>query len=179
MKIGALDLSTHTGHAAGASDGEPVYGTLHLPKTGDDIGAFLLPFNQWIRDWIAVHALELIVFEAPLLTRGKTTPSTARKLMGLATFTEFVCADLSIRCSETNISSVKLFFAGSGRADKSDMMHVARKYGWSPRDDNQGDALGIWASAVHSYVPGHAHRFSLGPIGAKAPVMFGERAEAT
>jgi crossover junction endodeoxyribonuclease RuvC len=181
MKIGALDLSTHTGWAFGPSDGEPAFGTLDLPKTGDDVGRFILAFDEWIRAMVAVETPEVLVFEAPIMTRGKTTLATARKLMGLASHVEFVCAQLSIRCSESNIGSIKLFFAGSGRADKSDMISVAHRYGWKARNDNEADALGLWASSVHHYAPAHARRFSLGPMGAKPRAdtpagWFGERA---
>lgn len=168
MKIGALDLSTHTGWAFGHSDAEPSFGTLHLPSTGDDVGRFIAVYDEWLRAMLAVEAPDVVVFEAPLLTRGKTTLATARKLIGLATHTEFVCWQLRTRCSESNISSIKLFFAGNGRADKDDMMAVARRYGWIARNDNEADSLGLWASAVHHYAPAHAARFCMGLMGARA-----------
>lgn len=168
MKIGALDLSTHTGWAFGWSDGEPSFGTLDLPKTGDDIGRFIASYDEWLRAMLAVECPDVVVFEAPLLTRGKTTIATARKLIGLATHTELVCWQLRTRCSESNIGSIKLFFAGSGRAEKDDMKAVARRYGWNVKDDNQADALGLWASAVHHYAPAHATRFRMGLMGARA-----------
>jgi crossover junction endodeoxyribonuclease RuvC len=178
MRILTLDLSGSTGWSCGDSDGEPRYGTLTLPKTGDDVGRYLLAFDEWFRAMLAVEHPAVVVFEAPIYREGKTAIATARKLMGLASHTEYVCALLSVRCSETHIGTIKAFFAGHGRAEKADMMATARLYGWAPRNDHEADALGIWASAVHHYCPQHAARFRMGRMGAqpKSPVLFGERA---
>ena len=48
MRILAIDLSSHTGFAIGDTDGEPRCGTLELPKTGEDVGTFLLAFD-WLQ----------------------------------------------------------------------------------------------------------------------------------
>lgn len=165
-KILALDLATRVGWACGAPDGEPLYGTKVLPSTGEDIGRFADAYNTWLLDMITLEGPALIVFEAPVLP-CKTTPATARKLMGLAWHTEFVCRLREVRCSEHHLQSVKKFFAGSGRAEKDDMMAAARRQGWDPKDDNAADALGLWACAVHEKAPRHAARFQLGALGSR------------
>lgn len=168
MRILAIDLSSHTGFAIGDTDGEPRCGTLELPKTGEDVGTFLLAFDCWIRDIVALEKPTVICFEAPILMAGKTSLATARKLMGLASHTEFVAADLHITCREANIMTVKAFFAGTGRASKDDMIAAARRYGWTPRNDNEADALAVWSYSSHTMAPQHSARFRMGVMGARA-----------
>lgn len=166
-KILALDLATKVGWACGRPGEEPGYGTKVLPSTGEDIGRFAEAFNEWLLDMITLEDPGLVVFEAPILA-GTTQAATARKLMGLAWHTEFVCRLRDVRCAEHHLQSVKKFFAGNGRADKAAMIAAAQRQGWSPKDDNASDALGLWACAVHQKCPQHAQRFMLGALGGRA-----------
>ena len=162
-KILALDLATSIGFACGAPDSEPAYGTKVLPSTGEDIGRFAYAYNEWLTDMLTIEDPVLVVFEAPILA-GKTNPSTTRKLMGLAWHTEFVCNVRQVRYMEHHLQSVKKFFAGSGRADKADMMAAARRQGWNPKSFDAADALGLWACAVHEKAPQFAERFKTGAL---------------
>ncbi len=162
-KILFLDLATRCGWCCGAPDQTPRYGTKVLPSTGEDIGRFAYAYNEWLLDMITLENPGLVVFEAPILA-GKTTPATARKLMGLAWHTEFVCNLRQIRCAEDHLQSIKKFFAGNGRAEKEDMIAAARRLGFDPKDDNQADAIGGWCHTVHERAPQHAGRFKLGAL---------------
>lgn len=162
-KILALDLATKCGWACGSPDGEPTYGTKVLPSTGEDIGRFADAFNTWLLDMLTLESPAVVVFEAPVLS-GTTSLATARKLYGLAWHTEFCCRLRQVRVCEHHLQSVKKFFAGSGRADKADMIAAARRQGWDPKDDNAADALGLWACAVHQFAPRHAERFKMGAL---------------
>lgn len=162
-KILALDLATRLGWACGAPDSEPTYGTKVLPSTGEDIGRFAYAYNEWLTDTLTLEDPALVVFEAPILA-GKTTPSTARKLMGLAWHTEFVCNIRGVRYMEHHLQSVKKFFTGNGRAEKHEMIAAAERQGWHPKDDNAADALGLWACAVHEKAPQFADRFKMGGL---------------
>ena len=153
MRLLALDLATSTGHACGDTAGQPMYGTMRLPSTGDDVGRFLIAFDEWLRAMIAVENVETIVFEAPVLTRGRTSIQTARKLMALATHTEFVAVSLRIACREASIQSVKKFWTNDGRAEKEAMMKMARIYGYAPHDDNACDALALFFYAAQLLDP--------------------------
>lgn len=162
-KILALDLATKVGFAVGAPDAEPVYGTKVLPSTGEDIGRFARACDEWLLDMLTLESPKLVVFEAPIIA-GTTAAATARKLMGLAWHTEYVCHLRQVQVWEHHLQSVKKFFAGSGRADKRDMIAAAERQGWHPKDDNAADALGLWACAVHAKAPRHAERFKLGTL---------------
>lgn len=141
MMILALDLSTHTGWAAGPLGGRPSFGTHHLPKTGDDIGRMLVAYEDWLRAMVADVRPTHVFFEAPILSQRTMT---ARKLMGLASETERLCHRLGLPVREVNLMTVKKRFTGSGRAEKARMIEEARRRGWDVKDDNQADALAIW-----------------------------------
>jgi len=164
-KLLALDLSTNTGFAYGSPAGEPIFGTKKLPSTGDDIGRFSDAFVQWLDDLITLEGFDFMVFESPILSAGKTSAVTARKLMGLAVLTELVAFRRHIPCREGNLMTVKKFFAGSGRASKQDMINAAAKYGWYVRTDDEADALGLWAWSVTRLT--NVRRFDMGMLGAE------------
>jgi Holliday junction resolvasome RuvABC endonuclease subunit len=166
-KIAFLDLATNIGWASGPPDGDPLFGTKTLPSTGNDIGRFARAFDEWLNDFITVEQPALLAFEAPILTSGKTHFATARKLTGLAWHTEFVCGRREVHYFEANLSSMKKDFAGHGRADKDDMIAVARRYGWNVRTEHEADACGGWAFTVKQKAPAFAARFAAGPMGAR------------
>lgn len=146
----ALDLATNTGWCIAPPTAEaPRFGTLTLPSTGKDIGLFLKKYDEWLNAMLCADDVGLIVFEAPILPRGATNPSTARKLMGLASHTEFVANNRSVMCVEANLMTVKKFFTGHGHADKSSMIATAEANGWAVRNDNEADACAVWAFAVN------------------------------
>ncbi len=169
MKFLALDLSSKTGWAVGEHDAQPTFGSYALPKTGEDVGRFVAAFDEWLRAMIALESPEYVAFESPLMIGGgATTISTTRKLMGLASHTEFVLYGSGIICRELNVSTIKKFWAGSGRAKKPDMIAAARRHGFQVRTDDEADALGAWCFTVHARYPDQRHRWSAGQLGAHA-----------
>lgn len=167
----SLDLSSSTGWAAGRPDGCPRFGTQRFP-TGSDLGRTLDEFDLWLTAFLQVEAPAALAFEAPILTSGKTSLATARMLYSLAGLTELLCRRAQVRCFEVNLMTARKFFVGSGHAKKEDVIAAARRHGWSVKDDNQADALGVWAFAVHTLSPKHAARFALGQLGGR-PIETG------
>lgn len=162
-----LDLATKTGWACGSSAGDPHFGTHVLPSTGEDIGRFVVAFDTFLNDLIAFYKPDYVAFEAPIHGGARTGFGTARKLLALASHTEFVCRKRSVRCEEAHLMTVKKQFAGSGRADKQDMIHIAKRYGWNVKSDHEADALAGFVLAVCKHAPQHAKRFLSGPLGAR------------
>ena len=147
----------------------PTFGTWHLAKTGEDVGRFIGSYDDQLNAAIDLERPDRLVFEAPLmLGGGDTNITTTRKLMGLASHTEFVCHRRGIVCREANVSTVKKFWAGTGRAKKPEMIAAARRWGHAVRDDNQADALGLWSYQVHAIYPDQRHRWAAGQLGAAA-----------
>lgn len=167
MKLLALDLATRVGWACGAPNENVRFGTHVLPSTGGEIGPFADAFGQWLRSKIESEKPELIVFEAPILTSGLTAIATARKLMGLAYHTELIAFDHQLRVRESNLMTVKKFFAGSGKATKQDMVAAARRHGWDVDNDDEADALALWSHTIDRMVPGGFPKMRLGLLGAR------------
>jgi Holliday junction resolvasome RuvABC endonuclease subunit len=138
-----LDLATRaTGWTVGdVGSTSPSFGTFNMPPTGEDIGLMLCLYEDWLRAKIDLHRPTKVVFEAPILSQRTMT---ARKLMGLAGETERVCRRLGVPCEEVSLSSVKLFFAGHGHAEKKHMIARAHDLGWEVQNDNEADGCGIW-----------------------------------
>lgn len=150
--IMALDLGGVTGWACARPGAEPVSGSHRIPGDRGD-GFYFDHYSQWLADMLTVHAPRLLVYEAPVLTHGKTSIQTAFRLMGLAAITEAVAHRREIRRVETaNNATVKKHVTGNGRAEKIDMLEAMRRRGWEPRDEHAADALGVllYAEAKHA-----------------------------
>ena len=148
----ALDLATRAGWALW-KPGEPVrHGIWAGPQTGDDVGRFIMAFEDWLQPFLAAEQPSWVVFEAPILTAGKTTPATARKLMSIAAVCEVVCRRGGVMYRQANNKAVRKHFIGHGnlRSDESKRrtLEVCRAKGWAPRDHNAADALALLDYAV-------------------------------
>jgi crossover junction endodeoxyribonuclease RuvC len=166
MRLLSLDLATKSGFCVGNTPDVERFGTHVLPSSGEDVGKFLSSFDKWLREFLFAERVTFVCFEAPVLPR-RTTVATVRKLMAIAGLTEMICAQIGLSCREANLSTVKKFWTGDGRADKAAMMKMARVYGFEPADDNQADALALFHYAGHILAP-KGSRAALGPLGASA-----------
>lgn len=152
--IMTLDLATKTGWACSRESGVPAYGVRRIGRPQCSDGEFFCDFFGWLSDMIVVEAPRAMIFEAPILTAGKTSVQTARRLMGLAVFAEMLGTKNGIpRVFEANNSTVRKFFTGNGRAQKEDVVRECQRRGWAPQDDNAADALAILAYAQHCFGP--------------------------
>lgn len=167
-RIIALDLSSAcTGIAYDGPDGaRPVSSSYRLPRAGaaGDYGLGYAAFRAYLACRVERAKPVLIAFEAPLQVIGahassrRTNQATVRILFGLAAITEEVAGAFGIACAEVNIATIKKHFAGHGRADKRDIIARCRQLGWEPRNDNEADAMALWAYAKALREPGWSPR---------------------
>lgn len=156
-----------------------------MPDTGDDVGTFLLFHRKKLELLIERIVPTQIVMEAPILPPAKydsvkrrvvqfTTLATTRKLQGLAGITEMVAVEKGIPICEVGGSTVKKELGGSGKADKADMMAVARKVGLAPKVHDEADAFGVWIVAVRYFAKKHSPYWDrkLYGVAARAPSML-------
>lgn len=110
----------------------------------------------------------IIVFEAPILPGARFDPvknrmvqqtniATTRKLQGLAFVTEMVARQRNCLAEECSLSTVKKEVGGGGKADKADMMAVAKKCGLNPPTHDAADAFGVWILAMRAYARQYQH----------------------
>lgn len=166
-----LDLGQKTGFCAGRGDSLPTVGTIYLPSTGDDCGAYGVAARTELHKIIARFCPDVVIFEAPVLP-ATTTVSTTRKLQGLAMMVEVVCTDLGVICKEEFLQSVKKTMTGSGNASKQMMVNAARRMGLNPKTYNvtnrkgereeasdEADAAGIWLCGLGEYASRYLHQW--------------------
>lgn len=153
-----LDLATCTGFCVGTPDQRPTLGHKRLRSTGEDVGSFLIEWDEWLSAKVAEVEPSVIVMEAPILA-GSATPHVTRKLHALAGITEMVAVRANIECCEVYPVTVKKALTGSGRADKDQMLAACRTYGFTPVVSDEADAFGIWLHAVRLRHPSHAWRW--------------------
>jgi crossover junction endodeoxyribonuclease RuvC len=148
----ALDLATNFGYARLAA-GEIKYGSYRLPSTGEDVGRFLVAYEEALRGLFA-PGCDLIIFEAPWVG-PQTHQNTARKLLCLAGVTEMVATRLEIACREENNATVRKFFIGKGNGKRDELKRLTidacRARGWNPLDDDAADALALLDYAMNLY----------------------------
>lgn len=157
VRILGLDLATRTGFCHGKPDECPTLGHHCLPKTGEDVGAFLGAAEKWLTGLLVTVVPGIVCFESPILPQ-QTSLATTRKLHGLAGMLELVCLRAAVECAEVQPSIVKKVLTGSGKAKKPDMMKAARAMGFDPKVDDEADALGVWLAVVRMRHPQHAGR---------------------
>lgn len=163
-RILALDLATCTGFACGSlREGVVEHGSHTLPKTGANVGLFLVFFRKFLTDTIIRLAPGALIYESPILFGMKSNITTLRKLYCLGGMTEVVAQDLNLDCTEENVETITTHFLGKGkgvprRGDERKRATVARcvERGWDPGDHNAADALALLDLALSLKSPGHA-----------------------
>jgi hypothetical protein len=159
-----LDLATQTGFAYGRPDTTPHCGTVRAPSSGKDLGAFASFYMNYFRNLVyslqarsVDHEEIIFCYEAPLLPE-KTTIETTRKLHGLGLLLEGIVAEAEdetpgkFKIFECYLGTIKKELAGSGKAEKADMVFAARRAGISLPEgaeaQDAADALGAWLVAI-------------------------------
>lgn len=148
-----FDISIkNTGWASGPIDGDPVCGSFSMDIKSQDLGKLSWTFSKHVSDLMTLFNPNNVVFEAPIL-QGKGQDA-ARALINLAGDVERICYGIGgIRPSDVHNQTLKLFFAGSGHASKGDMIARCSDFGWSPKNDDEADALALWLYGVNHFYP--------------------------
>jgi len=138
--------SLKTGFAVWVPGSPPLLGRNTLPNTGEDIGLFLAKFERWFDDMCIMHKINIAAFEVPWVG-AKTNQNTARKLMSLAGFIEYLCTKRDIYCTEAVVRDWRRHFIGSGNlkrelAQRRTMDECVAR-GIEPRNQDEADAFGI------------------------------------
>lgn len=160
-KVLALDLSTTCGAAFDGPNGKPQFSTNkgRMPEDSRNFGPLFCAHAQWMRDLIALQRPDVISVESPWVPLGNrkldengdpvggrpTSIPIVLCLIGLWAVATTVAQAHGIPCNRREVSTVRKFFTGSGRAKKKDVERRAYLLGWSPRDDHQADAAALWA----------------------------------
>lgn len=162
MRLIYLDLSSNTGWAVGSlTCTRFTSGVLKLPKVrSDDFGAFFCAYEDWLVAAIDEFAPGEIMFEVPIMPK-KTQAVIVYRLNGLACLTETVAhrSRVLVR-SASNWDVIKAFTPEvktpfmKSELRKAAVLRECRRRGFTPADDNEGDAIAGLAYGLSLYQPG-------------------------
>lgn len=107
-------------------------------------------FRDTLLDFIAPHGIRQIVAEDVCVNNHFTD---TRKLSEFRGILLEVCDELNLPEPEfVNVSTLKKFATGSGRADKAMMIAACReRYRYEPVDDNAADACHLYHYYIRKY----------------------------
>jgi hypothetical protein len=166
----ALDPGTSTGWAVGAPGDTPLWGSRDFK--GGSSGEVMGLFRHWLNQRCYELHPTLIVFEAPYIPQAHSkipmNAATLRRLLGIVATVEAVGWELRIPVREATTLEIARFFLGTQRlargAKKAATVEACRRYGWDVSDDNQADALALWAMAECKLAPALSSRRGEGPL---------------
>jgi len=149
----ALDLGTTTGWALQTGDDFITSGTASFNNTRFDGGGMrFLRFRRWLEQLDSdAGPIEAIYFEE---VRRHVATDAAHVYGGLLAVLTAWCEEHLVAYQGVPVGTIKRFMTGKGNADKAMVIDAVRKYGFSPVDDNEADAIAIlfWANATRGGV---------------------------
>lgn len=135
-KVLSLDIATKTGWKTSTASG--VWDL--KPNRGESEGMRVVRFKSKVRELIELEGITLISYERPA-GMHKASIMVASEMIG-------VLKDLAIQkgidLACYSASEIKKFATGKGNANKELMIAAAVKLGFSPKDDNEADAIHLY-----------------------------------
>lgn len=147
----ALDLATVTGFCVGASASRPTYGSVRLE--GRERAARYGALLDWLDDAAKLWRFDALVCEAPMVSGDFAGRDAALLALGLAAHVEFWCWDNAVRqIPSVVVGTARKGVLGKGGFAKGTakpmVLDWCRREGFTPGDDNAGDALVLWHYAT-------------------------------
>lgn len=147
--IMALDLATSLGIATGRVGEKPRAASHRVAPPDTPLGEWLHRYRAWFNDQLSVVEPDLVYYEAPILTQGKTSIQTAEKLISIAGVTAMICYGRGISCHKADSGEACKVFTGTGRygnreEKKRAVMETCRRLGIPVKNDDEADAVAAW-----------------------------------
>jgi crossover junction endodeoxyribonuclease RuvC len=141
----ALDLGTNTGFAILRADGRIESGMERFnSKSGEGPGGRFLRFRRWLLDVKQANPeLARVVYEDVTFI-GVPGAAYAVQLYGgfLAIVLMFI-EHHQLEAKGFGVGTIKKQFAGSGKAQKKDVIDTCKRMGFNPGTDNEADAIAL------------------------------------
>lgn len=146
-----LDISSRcTGVAEGRAGETPRLYGVRFASEHDDYADIFARALRWAADRFSVTKFDAVVLEAPRSPgmHGDTNADTTLKLIGLWAVLASAAKVRGMRYRSVNVNDVREGFIGSrnrpGAIAKAQVVAMCGALGWSPSDDNEGDAGALW-----------------------------------
>lgn len=139
-RILALDIATVTGWRTATASG-----TWNLkPNRGESEGMRVVRFKAKVKELILLEGITVCSYERPAgLHKGSIM--VASEMIGVL---KDLCIGLNVELACYSASEIKKFATGKGNAGKDMMVQSAKDKGFSPRDDNEADAIHLYDLTV-------------------------------
>lgn len=138
----ALDLGTTTGYAVGTPEAH-ISGVWELkPSRWQGGGMRFVKFRQSLNEINAAWPIRLVAYES---VRRHQVTDAAHVYGGLLGILTEWCEANCIPYEGVSVQDIKRSFTGKGNANKDLMIAEARRRGYEPIDDNEADALALFA----------------------------------
>ena len=137
----AIDLGTTAGWMCG-SPGAAVSGSTNL-KEGrfESHGVRFINFRSFLAKMHTAMTINLVVFEE---VRGHRGVTAAHVYGGYLAQLQTWCIDHGIHYRTRTVQEIKKFATGKANASKEEMIEAAKRLGFTPKDDNEADAICLW-----------------------------------
>lgn len=158
--IVGFDISTKsTGYCAGTGACSPETDAWKYEQVEDDLGLLLWLFDHDLTKLFDRVSPTHVLVEAPIMmTRDKLL--TVRKLYSMSAYLELFCRRRGVVCREETVFALKKRLTGSVKADKTEMVRMAKQKlrialpkGAGERD--AADAVAAWLIGLDYYAPQH------------------------
>jgi hypothetical protein len=153
----AIDGASIAGFALGRTGEEPRFGSRRFGGGAPASGEVVARFARFLRATIEREHPDVIAYEAPYFPAGfrngpPANAKTLRRLLGLAEIIDAIAWDYRLLCYQATASEVTAYLTGKGSwggrvNKKAQTVAAAQRWGWAVTDDNQADALAVWAYA--------------------------------
>lgn len=148
VNILAIDIGTTTGWAMRTRDGV-IRSSSHACaiKGLEGRGQRWLKFRALLNE-IDPDGLVNVVYFEQVISHGNNSSHSAHIFGGFLAMLEVWCEMRNIRLIGVGVGVVKKNWTGNGAAKKPEMIAQAVARGFSPKDDNEADALAILSLAL-------------------------------
>lgn len=113
----------------------------------DDYAPYFVAFEEWLTESLTVFNPDVFGFESPIVVphrdgRG-SDENNIRRLIGVVSIAELVCAKRGLRCLEVHNQTSKSFMGLKRGKDKDGMVVAMTALGYDVGDHNQADACAV------------------------------------
>ena len=144
MKILSLDIATKTGWKTRTASGVWDF----KPNRGESEGMRVVRFKHKVKEMINLEDINLIAYERPAGLH-KSSIMVASEMIGVL---KDLCIELNVNLACYSATEIKKFATGKGNANKDAMIKAAIDLGFTPKDDNEADAIHLYNLAVKDVV---------------------------
>lgn len=176
MMLLGLDLASRiTGFCAGTGAEVPTCGAWPFPAIDGDYGLLLTTLDDYLGTAFRRFSPDAVAYEAPILITGRRGSAEAqdrgfadtlgklRLLYPMGAFVEFFCRRAGVECFEVTVAEIKKEVAGHHRAEKQELVDVAKSCGLvlpvAAGADDAADAFGAWLLLLRQFDPARSREW--------------------